>query len=228
MSESLTAQLFAMQDLGYQEFHSKLIPTVLPERVIGVRTPQLRKFAKKFAKTKEAEAFLTDLPHYYYEENNLHAFVIELIKDYDMAVKAVDQFLPYVDNWATCDWMSPKVFGTHKQELLLQSMKWINAKELYRVRFGIKMLMTYYLDDPFDHKINDLVAGVHTEEYYVKMMIAWYFATALTKQYQATLPDIESRRLPEWIHNKAIQKAIESYQITKEQKDYLRTLKVNC
>lgn len=220
-------QLFEMQDLSYQEFQSKLIPTVASNRIIGVRTPELRRFAKKFVKTEEAESFLQTLPHYYYEENNLHAFMLETIKDYELAVKAVDEFLPYVDNWATCDLMSPKVFAEHRMELLGQAKKWMSSEETYKIRFGIKMLMMYYLDDPFDPYMNDLVAKIETNEYYVKMMIAWYFATALTKQYQATLPYLESKCLEVWIHNKTIQKATESHQIPVKQKAYLKTLKIS-
>ena len=219
-------QLFEMQDPTYKEFQAKLVPTIDPELVIGIRIPVLRKFAKQFAKTPEAEEFMKVLPHKYYDENNLHAFLIESIRDYDAAIEAVDTFLPYVDNWATCDSMSPKVFSKHLPELYEKSKVWIKAGDTYTVRFGIEMLMSYFLDDEFKIEVNELVAAVRSEEYYVKMMIAWYFATALAKQYDATLPFIQEKRLDDWTHNKAIQKAIESYRITDEQKSYLRSLKI--
>lgn len=218
-------RLFDLQDLKYKDFHSKLMPTVDPNLVIGVRTPQLRKFAREFSKTPEAADFLKILPHKYYEENNLHGFLVEGIKDYEECITAVNAFLPYVDNWATCDLMRPKVFGKHLQELLAQIKIWIESKETYTIRFGIEMLMTFYLDEQFDIAYPELVAEVQSEEYYVNMMIAWYFATALAKQYEAVIPYIEQGRLQRWTHNKAIQKAIESYRITEEQKAYLRTLR---
>jgi 3-methyladenine DNA glycosylase AlkD len=219
-------QLFEMQDLGYKDFQSKLMPTIEPDRVIGVRSPALRKFAKQFAKTPEAAEFIKILPHRYYEENNLHAFIIETIKDFDQAIEAVEAFLPYVDNWATCDSMSPKVFGKHLPEIFKKAEEWMQAGDTYTVRYGIEMLMSYFLDDAFDIRAHELVAAVQSEEYYVNMMIAWYFATALAKQYDATIPYIENKRLADWTHNKAIQKSIESYRITDEQKTYLRSLKV--
>lgn len=218
-------RLFELQDLEYQKFHSKLMPTVDPGLVIGVRTPQLRKFARDFSKMPEAEEFLAILPHTYYEENNLHGFLVEAIRDYGECIEAVKRFLPYVDNWATCDLMRPKVFGKHLSELLLEIRQWIQSKETYTIRFGIEMLMTFYLDEQFEEEYPALVAQVRSQEYYVNMMIAWYFATALAKQYDAVLPYIEQQRLDKWTHNKAIQKAIESYRITEEQKAYLRTLK---
>ncbi len=219
-------RLFGLRDLSYKEFHSKLMPTVPAERVIGVRTPALRKFAKEFGKTKEAEEFLVHLPHQYYEENNLHGCLVAGMKDYGRCVEELDRFLPYVDNWATCDLMSPKVFKKHLPELLGKIEEWIAAEQTYVVRFGIGMLMSYYLDGGFDLKYPEMVAEIRSEEYYVNMMVAWYFATALAKQYDAVLPFIEQRRLDQWTHNKAIQKAVESYRITDEQKMYLRTLKI--
>lgn len=218
-------QLFSMQDLGYRDFHSRLMPTVDKARVIGVRTPQLRKFAKEFAKTPEAAEFLRQLPHTYYEENNLHGFLIAGMKDFDECLAAMEEFLPYIDNWATCDLISPKVFQKHLPKLLLSIRRWIRSDRPYTVRFGIGMLMSFYLDEAFEPEYPELVASVRSEEYYVNMMIAWYFATALAKQYEAALPYIEGRRLDLWCHNKAIQKSVESYRITPEQKDYLKTLK---
>lgn len=218
-------RLFEMQDLAYRDFHSKLMPTIDKAAVIGVRTPALRKFAKEFSKMPEAKAFLQILPHKYYEENNLHGFLLEMIKDYEECVEQVDRFLPYVDNWATCDLMSPKVFKKHLPELLERIKVWLGSEDTYTIRFGIGMLMSFYLDEEFSEEYPELVAGVKSEEYYVNMMIAWYFATALAKQYEKILPFIEQQRLDTWTHNKAIQKAVESYRITPEQKTYLRTLK---
>ncbi|MEG0190804.1 MAG: DNA alkylation repair protein, partial [Lachnospiraceae bacterium] len=194
--------------------------------IIGVRTPVLRKFAKEFSQTSQAEELMEHLPHSYYEENNLHCILIEMIKDYPQSIVALDTFLPYVDNWATCDLMRPPVFKKHLQELICKIKEWINSDYTYTIRFGIKMLMCFYLDDHFQESYLTLVANISSQEYYVKMMIAWYFATALAKQYNTTLPYIEQQRLDNWTHNKTIQKAIESYRITGEQKTYLRTLKI--
>ncbi|MGI6012866.1 MAG: DNA alkylation repair protein [Oscillospiraceae bacterium] len=221
----ITARLFALQDLQYREFHCKLIPTVDPKTVIGVRTPALRKLAKELSDLPETAEFLQSLPHKYYEENNLHGFLITSIRDYDRLVAALDAFLPHVDNWATCDLLRPKVFQKHLLELLDQIKRWIQSDHTYTIRFGIEMLMTFYLDEQFQSKYLELVSEVQSEEYYVKMMVAWYFATALAKQYDAVLPYIEEQRLDIWTHNKTIQKAIESYRVTAEQKQYLRTLK---
>ncbi|MCI1951622.1 MAG: DNA alkylation repair protein [Clostridiales bacterium] len=220
------SELFKMQDLKYRDFQAKLTPTIKKETMIGVRTPQLRKFAAAFSKQPEAEVFLKTLPHKYYEENNLHGFLIERMKDYDACIRALDAFLPYVDNWATCDLMTPKIFQKHLTELLCQIKKWIQSDQTYTIRFGIEMLMSFYLDDKFQPEYLELPAKIKSQEYYVNMMIAWYFATALAKQYKATLPYLEQYRLEPWTHNKAIQKAVESYRITDEQKAYLRTLKV--
>lgn len=226
IEQKIQSQLFELQDVEYREFQRKLMPTVNPETVIGVRTPELRKLAKEFSKTPEAEEFIKILPHKYYEENNLHGFLIEAIKDYDQVIKAIDGFLPYVDNWATCDLMSPKVFKKHMPELYDKIKVWLKSDWTYTVRFGIEMLMSFFLDDHFQPEMPDLVAEIRSQEYYVNMMIAWYFATALAKQYDAVLPYIKEQRLDKWAHNKAIQKAIESYRISDEAKAYLRTLKV--
>lgn len=219
-------RLFELQDLKYRDFHSKLMPTVPKECVIGVRTPALRRFAKEFGKTEDAGEFLNELPHRYYEENNLHGFLIAGMKDYDRCIAELDRFLPYVDNWATCDLMSPKIFKKHLSELLEKIKVWIDSEHTYTVRFGIGMLMSFYLDEAFELQYPEMVAKVRSEEYYVNMMTAWYFATALAKQYEAAVPFIENRRLDKWTHNKAIQKAAESCRITDEQKAYLRTLKI--
>lgn len=224
--ENIQEQLFELQDLEYKAFHSRLMPTISPETIIGVRTPALRKFAKEIAKYNVAEAFIKELPHRYYEENNLHGFLIEGIKDFDKCLTEVDRFLPFVDNWATCDMMRPKVFKKNPEALLPKIREWMTSGETYTVRYGIGMLMTYFLEDNFDVKYADAVAAVESEEYYVQMMVAWYFATALAKQWDAVIPYIEKGRLERWTHNKAIQKAIESYRITPEQKVYLRGLKL--
>lgn len=219
-------QLFSMQDLSYRDFHSKLIPDIDPERIIGVRTPQLRKYARELAKRPEAKTYLQILPHQFYDENNLHGFLIEEIRDYDICISEIHRFLPYVDNWATCDLVAPKVLRKHLPELLEQIRIWIASDHTYTIRFGIGMLMRYYLDEAFELCYPEMAAGVHSEEYYVRMMVAWYFATALAKQYDAVIPYLEEKRLEPWTHNKAIQKAVESCRITSEQKAYLRTLKI--
>lgn len=221
----LKENLFAMQDLAYREFICPLVPTVPPERIIGIRTPLLRKLAKEVKKSPEIKQFLQRLPHRYYEEDFLQAFLIEQIRDYSDCIEALNAFLPYVDNWAVCDSMSPKVLGKHRQELLQEIVLWLKSTHTYTIRFGIKMLMTWYLDDAFAPEYPQLVSSVISEEYYVNMMIAWYFATALAKQYEAVLPFLQENRLSKWVHNKTIQKAVESYRITSEQKAYLRTLR---
>ncbi len=220
----IQAYLFSLQDEDYRTFQCRLMPTVDVETVIGVRTPLVRKYAKEMVGSAAAEDFLQALPHQYYEENNLHAFLVEEIKDFDACVAALDAFLPYVDNWATCDSMNPKILGKHKERLLDAIENWLSSPDTYAVRFGIKMLMTWFLDAYFSPLYLEKVASVHSEEYYIKMMVSWYFATALAKQYKATLPYLEKHRLSPWIHAKTVQKAIESYRLTKEQKVYLRTL----
>lgn len=224
--EAIRARLFSMQDAAYRDFHTGLIPTVAPETVIGVRTPALRAYARELADTKEAEAFLEALPHRYYEENNLHGFLIEKIRGFDAALAETERFLPYIDNWATCDMFCPKVFGRHLPELYEKIKLWTGSSHVYTVRFGIGMLMRFYLDDAFDTAYPSLVADIRSDEYYVNMMVAWYFATALAKQYRAVLPYLEEGRLEKWTHNKAIQKAVESNRIDGEKKAYLRTLKI--
>ncbi len=224
--KSIKEQLFSMQDLTYKQFNSKLLPTVAPDTVIGVRTPELRKMAKVLYGSDDAVAFLQVLPHQYYEENNLHGMLIEKIKDYDTCITEINRFLPYVDNWGTCDLMSPKVLKKHLPELLEQIKIWMSSEHTYTVRFGIEMLMRYYLNEHFKPEYLEMVAKVRSGEYYINMMIAWYFATALAKQYEAALPYIEGQKLDVWTHNKAIQKAVESYRITDEQKQYLKTLKI--
>lgn len=218
-------ELFSMQDLQYREFHKKLIPNVDENAIIGVRTPQLRKFAKDFSNTEYVDVFIKNLPHQYYEENNLHGFLIEQIKDFDQCIEALDLFLPYVDNWATCDMMRPKVFKKNKPQLLIKIKDWLKSDSIYVVRFAIEMLMAFFLDEDFDESYPELVSRVKSDEYYINMMIAWYFATALAKQYDAVLPYIETHRLSDWVHNKSIQKAVESFRVSASQKDFLRTLR---
>lgn len=226
LEQEVAKQLFSMQDLEYKNFHSKLIPNIQEETIIGVRTPALRKYAKEFAKNNQAEQFLKCLTHRYYEENNLHGFLLEQIKDFEQCMEEVEKFLPYIDNWATCDMLAPKAFKKNLPELFKKIKVWIKSDKTYTVRFAIGMLMRYFLDEEFDIRYPRMVAKVRSDEYYINMMIAWYFATALAKQYEEILPFIENRQLDTWTHNKAIQKAVESRRITPEQKTYLKTLKI--
>ena len=225
VKEEIRAGLFDLQDEKYRDFQAKLIPGKDTRNMIGVRTPALRKYAKELAKRADIEEFLGDLPHRYFDEDQLHAFIISLTGDYGRCMEQVCGFLPYVDNWATCDQMSPKVFKKYRPRLLPQIREWIGSGETYAVRFGIGMLMQHFLDDDFDPAYPEIVAAVQSEEYYVNMMRAWYFATALAKQYGAVLPFIEQRRLDAWTHRKTIQKAVESYRIAAEQKEYLKSLR---
>ena len=206
---SLQKRLFELQDIKYRDFHSKLIPNIDKERVIGIRTPMLRRFAKEFGKKTEAEDFLAELPHDYYEENNLHMMLLAQEKDFQRCLEQIESFLPYIDNWATCDLPLPKCFAKHKEELLGHIRIWIASGETYTIRYGMGVL----------------VAGVVSDEYYVNMMIAWYLATALARQWDTVIPYLEESRLSPWLHRKTIQKAVESYRITPEQKVYLRKLR---
>ena len=228
ITEEIRQSLFELQDIKYRDFQAKLIPGKDTEIMIGVRTPELRKLAKQMLKREDIGEFLRDLPHRYFDEDQLHAFIVSGIKEYGKCMEELMRFLPFVDNWATCDQMSPGVFKKHRPELLAEIREWLGSEHTYTVRFGIGMLMQHFLDEDFDPAYPELVAGVHSEEYYVNMMIAWYFATALAKQYDAVLPFIERRRLDPWTHNKTIQKAVESYRISDEQKEYLRSLKVQA
>lgn len=225
--DEIREELFRLCDTKYRDFQAKLIPTVAPELVIGVRTPVLRKYAGQLLKREDAGDFLRDLPHRYFDENQLHAFMISGTKDYGTCLEEVDRFLPYVDNWATCDQLSPRVFKRHRQELLGVIRRWIASERTYTVRFGLGMLMSHFLDEDFDPLFLELAAGVRSEEYYINMMTAWYFATALAKQYDAALPYIEDRRLDTWTHNRTIQKAVESFRVSPQQKDYLRSLRIS-
>lgn len=224
--KNVQRELFAMQDLKYRDFHAKLMPTVDKGTVIGVRTPELRKFAKEYGKTEMAKIFLQVLPHQYYEENNLHGLLIEQIKDYDQCIEELERFLPYIDNWATCDFLAVRTVKKHLDLFIKEIYRWMESEHTYTIRFGMNMLMHYYLEDEFKLEYPEKVAAVRSEEYYVNMMRAWYFATALAKQYEKILPFLEEQRMDVWTHNKTIQKATESYRITPEQKEYLRTLRI--
>ena len=221
----LYRKMYDLQDLKYRDMQIRIIPTVEPESVIGVRTPVLRAMAKELLKAGEYKDFLEDLPHKYFEENQLQAFIISGIKDLRECMEELEKFLPYVDNWATCDQMSPKIFKKHREVLFAHIKEWIRSDKTYTVRFGVGMLMEHFLDDDYDSKYPEMIAGLRSEEYYVNMMIAWYFATALAKQYESILPYIEQKRLDDWTHNKAIQKSLESRRIGDEQKLYLKSLK---
>ena len=224
--EYIRERLFALQDLTYRDFNAKLIPNVPDDIVIGIRTPDMRKLAKELIKTEQGMDFIHILPHKYHEENCLHAFIIEQIKDYDECLSEIERFLPYIDNWATCDSLSPKVFAKNKDRLISEIKRWISDGKTYTIRFGVGMLMRHYLDEAFDPIYPEIASKIRSEEYYVNMMLAWYFATALAKQYDAVIPYLEEKKLSVWVHNKTIRKAIESYRITKVQKDYLRMLSI--
>ena len=218
--------LFDKQDIKYRDFQAPLFPNIEKEKMIGVRTPELKKLAKELNGSDIANLFIETLPHHYFDENQLHAFLISLIKDYETCLKEVEKFLPYVDNWGTYDQLSPKVFSKHKDELYGQIKKWLKSKHTYTVRFAIGMLLGLYLDESFKEEHLELVSSVRSDEYYINMMIAWYFATALAKQYQSAIKYIEEKKLDLWVHNKTIQKAVESYRINDEQKAYLKKLKI--
>ena len=226
IKDDIRRELYALQDIEYKKLQERIINTVPEDSVIGVRTPELRRLAKEFSKRDDIGEFLSDLPHEFFDEDQLHAFIISGMKDYDRCMEELERFLPYVNNWATCDQMSPKVFKKHKKDLLEQVKEWIGSDRTYVIRFGIVMLMEHFLDEDFDVKYPKAVAKIRSDEYYVNMVIAWYFATALAKQYDAAIPFIEKRSLDTWTHNKTIQKAVESFRITPEQKEYLKSLKI--
>ncbi len=223
----IVERLTALRDPAYAEFQKKLIPTVSPESFVGVRTPELRKLAKELAQTGEAEAFINELPHRFFDENQLHAFILSEDRDFERCLSRVSVFLTYVDNWATCDQMSPKVFKKHRAELLPVIERWLHDGHAYTVRFAIGMLMEHFLDGDFDPRYLAWVSAVRSGEYYVNMMASWYFATALAKQYDAAFPYIRDRRLPAWTHNKAIQKAAESFRVPPEHKAALKACKAH-
>lgn len=215
--------LLQNQDEAYRRMQLRLIPNVDPSRIVGVRTPVLRAAAREL---EEKEAFINSLPHSSFEENQIHCFLLEREKDFSYVVGSVERFLPFVDNWATCDQLRPGCFKKHHEELLPYIRGWIACREPYTIRFGIGMLMAHFLDADFDEALLELPAGIQSDEYYVRMMIAWFFATALAKQYDAAFPYIANKRLEEWVHNKTIQKAIESYRITPEQKLELKAFRI--
>ena len=223
---NIKEELLALQDISYADFQAKLTPNIPRELIIGVRVPELRKLAKKVAEEPETSKFLKDLPHKYYDENMLQGLLISEIKDYNACLVAVDEFLPYVDNWAVCDIMSPKIFKKNKTALLEKIKEWTASEKTYTCRFGIETLMSHFLDDDFKPEYLEIPLSVNSEEYYVKMMVAWFFATALAKEWDATIKYIEDHRLDRWTHNKAIQKARESRRITLKEKEYLKSLKV--
>ena len=223
--KQITDYLYNHQDIEYRDFQSKLIPTVSKDYFIGVRTPELRAYAKEIAKSELKAEFLSELPHSTFDENQLHAFVISLTKDFGECINQVEEFLPYVNNWATCDQMSPKVFKKHRGELKPYIDKWLQSDAEYTVRFGIGMAMEHLLDDDFDEGYMQKIAALRSDKYYINMMTAWYFATALAKQYDTAVKYIENNLLDVWTHNKAIQKARESFRVSPEQKEHLKTLK---
>lgn len=225
-SVGIREELLALRDEKNAAFLARLIPNLPPETILGARTPDLRRLARELRSTEEAARFLDELPHALLEENQLHAFLIAGIRDYARCLREVDRFLPFVDNWATCDGLRPKVFQRHRAELIEPVRHWIDSGETYTVRFGLGMLMTHWLDADFRPEYLDWAASVRSDEYYVRMMVAWYFATALAKQYEAALPYIEQRRLEPWTHNKSIRKAAESFRVPEEHKAYLKTLRV--
>ena len=226
LTEEIRAELFRLRDEKYRDFQCRLLPTVEPDAIIGVRTPALRACAKELLKRGDVSGFLNDLPHRFFDEDQLHAFIVSGIRDYERCLEEVCRFLPYVNNWATCDQMSPKVFKKHRSELLEHIRAWIGSSHTYSVRFGVGMLMEHFLDEDFDPSYPDMVAGIRSEEYYVKMMTAWYFATALAKRFDAVIPYFEDRRLEPWMHNKAIRKAVESFRVREDQKQYLKSLRI--
>jgi len=224
--DTIQEKLFSLQDLKYKEFHSKLMPTVREYKIIGVRVPQLRKLAKEINKSDLKAEFLKALPHKYYDEDNLHAFLIEQIKDFDECISALDDFLLHIDNWATCDMMTPKVLEKEPDKLYLKIQEWINSSHTYTIRFGVVSLMKFFMNDRLDKKHLNLLLSIKSDEYYVNMAISWYIATALASRWETVIPYIEKKKFDKWVHNKSIQKAIEGYRITKEQKEYLKTLKI--
>ena len=222
MSSLVYDRLTEYRDDKYREFQSKLVPNIPEDTILGVRTPQMRKIAKELFGTEEAEKFLNSLPHEIYEENLVHFFLIAMIKDFDSCVEAVESFLPYIDCWPVCDQSSPKIFSKNHEKLLPYIRKWITSDHVYTARFGIRMLMNEFLGADFREEYLSWVAGKQGEDYYLKMMVAWFFATALAKQYDASIIYIEEHRLEPWIHRKTIQKACESFRVSDDHKAYLK------
>lgn len=219
-------ELFSLQDKKYKEFNCRLIPEINADKILGVRAPELKQFAKRLQNEEQGKAFLYSLPHYYLEENNLHAYMINEIKDVDICISEIERFLPFIDNWATCDSLRPKVLKNNKDKLLPFVLEWIKSDNEFTCRFGIEMLMVHYLDGCFDIEQAYKVSEIKSDKYYINMMIAWYFATALAKQWDSIICIIEGKRLSFWVHNKTISKAVESFRITAEQKEYLKALRI--
>ena len=226
-AEALLAQLQSLADSNYAAFQRKLIPQIPPEKILGIRMPVLRRFAKEFAKTAQAAEFLNQLPHKYYDENNLHGFLIEGKKDFQQALAATERFLPYLDNWATCDCFSPPVFRRYPEIIHQKACQWVQSKKTYTIRYGIVTMMRNDLDNPFFLDAMEQIAAVQSEEYYVNMAIAWFFSTALAKNYTAALPYLQDQRLLPWVHQKTIQKARESLRLSPEQKQELAALRLS-
>ena len=225
MMDNIQKKLFRLQDVGYGDFHSKLMPNIAREKIIGIRVPVLRKFVKELSEA-EKEDFLQQLPHNYYEENNLHGLIIMESRDYGSCIGELERFLPYIDNWATCDMLRPKILRKHLPELLEKIYQWLVSEDTYTVRLAIGFLMSFYLDDEaYQREYLAKVAEVSSKEYYVRMMVAWYFATALAKQYQDALPYMKKGRMEEWTRRKAIQKALESRRVSPEHKEHLRNFR---
>ncbi len=232
-AENIREKLFLMQDLKYRDFTAALIPTVDKDTVIGVRTPALKSFAKelmaeayKKGDFSEINLFLDNLPHGYYEENNLHAFIVSEIKDFEICINKTSEFLPFINNWATCDSFRPKCFAKNKEKLIPYIKEWLSSGKAYIVRYAIELLMIHFLDESFSESYLDTVSKIKSDEYYVNMMIAWYFAEALAKQYNLVVLYFQTAKLSPWVHNKAIQKARESFRISPEKKEYLKALKL--
>lgn len=217
--------LSKQKDIKYTFMQENIVPNISKETIIGVRVPFLRQMAKEYVKRPDIDGFLQDLPHKYFDENNFHSCLIDAMKDFDTCVRELERFLPFIDNWATSDYISPKIFKKHKEELLPFLYKWVEREETYHKRVAIKLWMDFYLDEDFRVEYPKKIAAIRSSEYYVNMMVAWYFATALAKQWDTVIPFLEKKALPKWTHNKTIQKARESYRITKEQKEYLMSLK---
>lgn len=222
---NIETKLMKVKDDKYKEFQAKLVPNIDSDTILGIRTPEMRKIAKELFEKNNYASFLNELPHKYYEENLIHFFVISMIKDFNKCIEEVERFLPYVDCWPVSDQATPNSFRKNHDKLFPYIKKWIKSKHIYTARFGIRMLMNEYLGDDFRKKYLELVSSVKSDDYYLKMMVAWYFATALAKKYDETIPFFENRLLDEWVHKKAIQKAIESYRVSEEHKKYLRGLK---
>ncbi len=225
MNDNITKRLFSLRDESYKQFHQRLIPDISPDRIIGVRVPHIRKLAKEIIKEGIWEEYIKSLPHYYYEENNLHAFIIAEISDFDLLIFELESFLPYVDNWATCDSLRPKAFYQNTDLLLPYAEKWMKSEGEFTVRFGIEVMMTCFLDDAFKAEYPRLVSEIKSDKYYVNMMIAWYFATALAKHPDEIMPYLTENLLSVQVHNKTISKAIESFRIPTETKEELKKLK---